>query len=351
MKFGPFVVVLAVVAAALLLVLQLDGVPGTRAGQFGVGLGAAAVAALLTGWLVRRDLLQPLEELATAAESVAPDNLHERLEIETTDTDVERLRDELNDALERIEAGYRAQESFISNVSHELKTPIAVLLAEAQLIGRGSPDAEEVRRFAESVEEETRHLGRLIESFLTLTRTDHGDRMTRRVSIDWNDVVLDAVRHVEPISTLHRVKIVPTLAVPGDEPPLGDPELLQTMVENLIRNAIRFSPPDERVEVELTQDEGGVVVRVRDHGPGIPEELLSTLFDRFVQAESERARGTGLGLAIANRVAELHGGTVEVENCRDRGCRFSATFPAEPAVPKQRVPDGQRALDGERTES
>ncbi len=335
MRLGPFVVVVAVVAALVAAALLSFGVPATRLGVAAFAVGAGAVAALLAMWLVRRDLMQPLEELVTAAESVAPESLHARLEVDTNDEEVERLRDELNDALERIEAGYRAQESFISNVSHELKTPIAVLLTEAQVVRSGDVDPERAREFAESVEEEMRHLGRLVESFLTLTRADQGERLTRRVPVEWNDVVLDAVRHVEPVSSLHRVRVVPRLAMPEegaadeeDVERLGDPELLQTMIENLVRNAVRFSPPDERVTVELSRPGGGLAIEVRDHGPGIPEELLPTLFDRFVQAEGERTRGSGLGLAIARRVAELHGGTIDAENVADGGCRFTARFPA-----------------------
>jgi signal transduction histidine kinase len=109
----------------------------------------------------------------------------------------------------------------------------------------------------------------------------------------------------------------------------GEPELLRTMLDNLVRNAIRFSPTDERVEVEASVVGDRVKIRVRDYGPGIPAAQLATIFDRFAQApeEQRKGRGHGLGLAIALGIAELHGGSISAENCEDRGCTFVVELP------------------------
>jgi signal transduction histidine kinase len=109
----------------------------------------------------------------------------------------------------------------------------------------------------------------------------------------------------------------------------GDPELLRTMIDNVIRNAIRFSPQQQAVEVTVDADEENALVRVRDFGVGIPEEIISTLFDRFTQAKSEERlnRGSGLGLEIAQGIAELHGGGITVENCLGGGCAFTIRVP------------------------
>ena len=149
---------------------------------------------------------------------------------------------------------------------------------------------------------------------------------------------MEAVAHCEKLAHQHHVSLLP-LASDGaglDHEVAGDPMLVQVMVEGLIRNAIRFSPNGDRVEISVSPDgDRHVLIRVRDSGPGIPAEIRATLFERFVQAasESQRGRGTGLGLSIAQGIAELHGGLITFENQTPRGCVFTVRLPrAQPGT-------------------
>ncbi len=297
------------------------------------GAAAALVASSMVAWLVAGRAVEPLRQVAAAAREVDPAHMETRVRLQSTDPEVERLQSELNDALERLERGYRAQQQFISNVAHDLKTPIAVMLTEAQVYRTDATSSDEAEAYRRSVIEEMRRLSGLVEGFLVLTRTDQSEALARRAPVELNDVVLESVRHCEPEASQFEVKLQVRLPEPdhaGAAPEVfGDADLLCTMLDNLVQNAIRHSPARAQVELSLEVSDGLGVLRVRDFGPGVAPQDIDRIFDRFVRASSERSRsgGTGLGLAIARSVAQSHGGMISVANCPDGGCRFTVTLP------------------------
>ena len=298
-----------------------------------IGLLVAAVA----GWFIAGFAVRPLQRLSQIAARLRPDTLQEPIHIGSRASELTGLQSELDQMRQRLEAGYEAQERFVANVSHEIKTPIATVLTEAQTLPKAVPLQPEVRQFIESTQDEMRRLGRLVESFLLLTRVRHGKPLqstARAVSI--NEIVMDSVQHCWKMAEQYEVRLIPELAA-EDERDLklhGDPDLLRTMVDNLIRNAIRFSPKNEAIPVLIKRSADEVCVCVRDRGPGISPELADKIFDRFSQAKSEEklGRGSGLGLEIAQGIAELHGGRIVVTNLEGSGCEFCATLPLLPAA-------------------
>ncbi|MCY2961313.1 MAG: HAMP domain-containing sensor histidine kinase [Planctomycetota bacterium] len=299
---------------------------------FLIGIPIGVIAAAAMAWIMAGRLVRPIQRMATAARAVSPTNLRGRIDVDPTDSEIARLQQEWNAALERVEKGYRAQGMFLSNVSHELKTPIAVLLSQAQVIRQGG-DPEELASFARNVEEEMRTMARLVESLLLLARVEHGKELVRRENVAVNDVILEAAERTSELARSLDVPLVTNLHLPAEgesEPELvGDPELLRTMVENLVRNALRFTPRGMPVDLRVTCGQGEASIRVRDRGPGIPREHIERIFERFYQVPGEGAkqRGTGLGLAIARSVAELHRGVIAVRNLEDRGCEFEVRLP------------------------
>lgn len=294
-----------------------------------VGLLAAAFA----GWVIAGIAVRPLRQLGLIASQMRPDNLAQPIDFQSSAHELTSLKQELDQMRQRIETGYEAQERFVANVSHELKTPIATVLTEAQTLGRPDSSPREVRQFIESTQDEMRRLGRLVESFLMLTRVRHGKPLeSTRTTIPVNDFVLDSLQHCWKFAEQHGVRLHAVLAEETDRDLLmiGDPELLRTLVDNLLRNAIRFSPQGSRVEVVVRTDGADkICICVQDKGPGIPEPLIDRIFDRFAQGKGEEklGRGSGLGLEIAQGIAELHGGRISVGNIRDGGCEFCATLP------------------------
>ena len=302
-----------------------------------VAMPIGLLSAVVSGWFIAGIAVAPLHELSRVARRLSPESIGRSLSQSTYATEVAELQRELENARRRIEHGFLAQERFMSNVSHELKTPIAVILTELQTLRLQDADPQ-TRDFLRSVEQEMRKLGRLVDSFLLLTRVREGKSRARLERVQVNDLVLDAVGRSGSMATQHAVRLEPSLPSDDDHLDLavvGEPELLRTMLDNLVRNAIRFSPSEGTVRIEPLVDGATVVIRVRDQGPGIPPELVDRVFDRFAQAKSEerRGRGHGLGLEIAQGIAEMHAGIIRVRNLPEGGCEFSVSLPtAENAV-------------------
>lgn len=284
----------------------------------------------LSGWFIAGIAVSPFAKFKDLVRQMGPESLSKVLEFDADSPEVAKLAAELELTRQRMREAFAAKERFLSNVSHEIKTPIAVMQIEAETLdleGQG----EEVVYFVGSVREEMSRLGSLVESFLTLTRMEEGHSRVRGKRYAANDLAMDSVEHCAVMADQAEVALRPRLF--GDDDTLdtavaGDPDLLVTMLDNLIRNAIKFSPPGSGVEIVLSRDDERVEFAVRDQGPGIPESRLETIFDRFAQtAGGERkGRGHGLGLAIARGIAELHGGTIRARNL-DVGCEFRVVLP------------------------
>jgi signal transduction histidine kinase len=300
-----------------------------------VGVPALAVAFLIASRIAFR-AVQPLDRMREAARGVTPESAGQPIHIHSKDAEVAALESEVNRALKRLADGYRAQEEFLANVSHELKSPIAVLRAEAQVVQRGRPDAAELRAFARSADEELRRLAGLVESLLVLTRTELAWERLRREALDVADLVLDSVRHCSALAETRAVRLAPRLPESDgvDMVVVGDRILLGTVLDNLVRNAVRFSPPGGSVSIRAEREGERVAISVSDEGPGVEPERLARIFERGEGgADREGERGLGLGLAIARSVSELHGGSIGVESIRGHGCTFVLRLPHVPAGP------------------
>lgn len=312
-----------------------------------VGTGGSLFASAVAAWLLTDRALGRLNLISRLASELDPQHLDRRVEVDADEHDeISRLGRDVNRMLARLESAFKAQDRFIADASHELRTPIAVMLAEAQVLKASSdPDPRELQRFVDSVEAEMRRLHKMVNSLLSLARIegvrgrakaglaedDDDGVLTARASLV--EAAVEAAQHVSAVGEASRVSIAIRLPepedddegqAPGDAEVLGDANLLQVMLENLLRNAERFSPPGGRVDVTVTLEadedgEGQAVVRVRDRGPGIPESHLQTIFERFesVRDADGVRRGTGLGLSIARTIVELHGGTITARNAAD----------------------------------
>ncbi len=303
---------------------------------FLLGAAGALLAAAVAAWMIAGRAVDPMRQFAEAARGVDPEHLETRLRVQSTDHEVERLQTELNNALARLEEGYRSQERFISHAAHDLKTPIAVMLTETQVFNPAKASVDELHTYHQSVAKEMRRLGSLVEGFLTLARADQGEVLARRTRVPVNDLVLESVAHCAAQAQRAGVHLVPTLWEPGEPDDAGadgcldaDPDLLRTMLENLIRNAIRYSPAGEPIVIGVNMHDGQCVLTVRDHGPGIPEDFHEKVFDRYFVLKDKaggRSSGLGLGLAIAKSVAQLHGGTITLCNADGGGCLCTVTL-------------------------
>jgi two-component system sensor histidine kinase TctE len=176
-------------------------------------------------------------------------------------------------------------------------------------------------------------LAQTVDSLLTLARAEAGIPSREVGEVNVNEMVMDAVEGCNPAATQREVHLVPVLALPESherEPVVrGDGGLLRLMVANLIRNAIRYSPAGEAIDIAVCLEGDESVITVRDRGPGVPAEFVDRVFDRFFRAPDPHSsfKGVGLGLTIVRGVARLHGGDVAVANHPDGGSEFKVRLP------------------------
>jgi two-component system sensor histidine kinase CpxA len=232
---------------------------------------------------------------------------------------------------ERIEALVGAQQRLLRDISHELRSPLARLNVALELARRRS--GENPGNALDRIERESERLNELITELLTLTLLESGTEKIEKSPIDIERLVESIVEdsNFEARDRNRLVKIVSSRKIVVN----GSEEMLRRAVENVIRNAIRYTDEGTSVEVSLnsqTMDEQPVaLIRVRDHGPGVPVESLSEMFKPFYRVEDDRGRltgGTGIGLAITERSVQLHGGAITVINASDGGLVVEMSLPS-----------------------
>lgn len=293
-----------------------------------MGVLATACAA----WAIAGLAVQPIRTIRQLARGLEPDRLSQTLpSTRAGGNEVDGLRQDLENTRLRLEAAFAVQERFMSNVSHELKTPIAVLMTEAQTL-KLEGVSKEVRAYVASSVDELEKLGRMVDSFLLLTRVRHGRAKPPRAKLCYaRDIMVESYEGCASMAAQYGVRL--SIRVPDDPDTdaavFGSDDLLRTVLDNLLRNAIRFSPRGETVSVEGRVDAEWLVITVRDRGPGIPPDVLPHIFDRFVQARDEqhRGRGHGLGLSIAMGITEMHGGTISASTPPEGGSEFCVRLP------------------------
>lgn len=292
-------------------------------------LPAGLAAAMLGGyWLAGRSLA-PVGRMTEAARRISAENLGERIAPAGPGDELGRLAETLNAMLDRIDLAFGATRRFTADAAHELRTPLATIRTEAEVALLATRDPEAYREALRSVVEEAERLSRLADRLLLLSREDAGVALTRRpVRLD------EAVRQAADAAAVVARGAGVSLRI-GPLCPArvaGDPDLIRQVLDNLVGNAVEYTPAGGEVVVSARRADGRVVLEVRDTGVGIPGDALPRIFDRFYRVDESRSRrtgGTGLGLSIAKAAVERHGGTIEVASVPGLGSTFRVAFPAE----------------------
>jgi two-component system phosphate regulon sensor histidine kinase PhoR len=219
---------------------------------------------------------------------------------------------------------------FVANVSHELRTPLTAIRGYVEALSEGDASAEDNRRFLDIIARHTQRMERLVKDLLRLARLDAGQETLEVIACDMRSLAETVVADVTPAVVERRQRIEVTIG-PGAETVRADPAKLHDALRNLVANAITYAPEHTTIRIDAEPIDGRVAISVSDEGPGIPDEDLSRVFERFYRVDKSRARdpgGTGLGLAIVKHLVELHGGTVHAANRAKGGARFTITIAA-----------------------
>jgi heavy metal sensor kinase len=299
---------------------------------FLIAIPVLVAAAGAGGWFLARRGLAPVAALTSQAAAIGATNLHERLPIAAAD-ELGALARVLNDLLDRLERSFAQQRRFMADASHELRTPATIVRTEADVTLSRDRSTAEYRESMTVVQDAARRLTRIVEEIFLLARSDAGQLVMNVVPLHLEELVHDIVRAVRPVAEDRGVQL--DLREVVEAPMRGDPDLLGRVLLNLLDNAIKHSLADGVVEVRMTRGPGTRCLSVIDHGPGIPDELQDRVFERFFRADSARSRsessatsGAGLGLAIARRIAELHGGRLDLVESRRGRTEFRLTMSA-----------------------
>ena len=279
----------------------------------GIGIAAAAALAAFVATLA----LRPVRRLTAAAETVAATgNLNERVAVAGTD-ELGRLATRFNGMLEALEDSVGRQRRLVADASHELRTPLTAARTNVDLVREGKLPEFEVRRALDEASIELGSLTSLIADLVELARGTERKLQIEEVQLD--DLVAGMVERSKARSpqTIFVTSLSPTTVH-------ADPALIERAVSNLLDNAVKYSPVGGPIEVTVRDGE----VLVADHGPGIADEDLPRIFDRFYRSAAARSKpGAGLGLAIVREAAEAHGGKATAESTAG-GARFKLSLPA-----------------------
>ncbi len=218
---------------------------------------------------------------------------------------------------------------FVANVSHELRTPLTAIRGYIEALSDGDTTDDEQRRFLEIIGRHTERMERLVKDLLRLARLDAGQETLDQISCDTRGLIEAVVSDLSAAIETRRQRAQVTVST-GAESVRVDPAKMHDALRNLIANAITYAPERTVIVIDATRLGSRVEIAVADTGPGIPDEDLKRVFERFYRVEKSRARdpgGTGLGLAIVKHLVELHGGSVRVENRAEGGARFVVSVP------------------------
>lgn len=285
-----------------------------------VPLGVLVLAGVV--WLAIGRALRPVEVMRREAAAITAEHLHARLAVPPGDDEIPLLATTLNELLDRIDGSARQQRQFVSDASHELRSPLATLRQLAE-VARRHPGSTSIMGLADDVLAEEQRMEALVTALLTLARLEDGESSRVQV-VDLDDVVLTEVDRLRARDDSPAVDIS---QVSGGQVH-GDPSLVAQVVTNLLANAARHARTT--VRVGLVEVDGTVTLVVEDDGEGIAEPDRDRVFDRFARLDEARARdagGVGLGLAIVKKVVEGSHGTVLVEASERGGARFVVRLP------------------------
>ena len=280
--------------------------------------GAGVLFAAGLGWLVSRTALRPVRRFTESTEDVTTEPLGRRLTVERED-ELGRLARSFNTTLDALESSVESQRQLVADASHELRTPLASLRTNIQVLARanGMP-ADERERLMHDLQLELDELTALVGDVVDLARGAQPGALDQELRLDeLAAACVEKARRRAPSSVEFVENLEPSVV-------RGDPDRLGRAIDNLLDNASKWNRPGSAVEVGLA--DGRLIVR--DHGPGIPQEDLPRVFDRFYRATDSRGLpGSGLGLAIVRQVAEAHGAAVSAANAEGGGARLELAFP------------------------
>lgn len=299
--------------------------------QFNLWGTAALFLVLILGtgatWLMAGHVLKPLKELSSAIEEISGNDLSNRVEIQGRQDEIGRLARSFNHMMDKVSASFERQKRFSASAAHELKTPLATILVNLEVLeldGKTSPDRME--KVLTIVKANTERMIRLVEDLMRLT-SDKDHEMEEEVEL--SEVFAITLYELSPL--IRKKDLTVSIENTPDISLTGSRVMLYRVMSNLLENAAKYNREHGSISIVTGRDDNGVTVKIEDTGIGIPEEALPHIFEPFYRVDQSRSRavgGAGLGLPLVKDIVEKHGGEVTVKSAAGEGTTFILRFPA-----------------------
>lgn len=278
-------------------------------------------------FLIAGNALAPIKVLTDTANKIAASNLSQRVPVARTGDEVEELSKTLNTLLDRLETSFKAQEHFVSNASHQLNTPLAIMKGELDVLESKTRSIEEHNRFHKSLREELERLADLVKNMLLVSRVESGLDSFIFHPLRLDDLLLGTSSRLQIKAREKKITMRFNIEEDIDLEVMGERQLLESLFENILDNAIKYSPTQSTIQINIKKINQLLEVWIQDEGPGIEEdEVPSILNVRFHRVSPHIATGTGIGLPIAQKIAHFHHAEIDYKKMSPQGSLFIIRF-------------------------
>ncbi len=280
----------------------------------------------IIGAFLAKMTLSPVDYIIRTIHQITAENLKLRIRLPDTRDEIRRLAETFNDMLARLDNTFSSQKQFIQDVSHELKTPLTILKGELDVTLKKIRSQKEYESVLISSLEEIDKISRIVENLLTLARLDDKDIRLDIRPLDLNMLLATILNDIKILGEQKNINID---FIPRDNMKIeADKDQIRRALLNLLDNAVKYTPPNGSVGLQVIRDGNFAKIKINDTGGGIPESELPRIFDRFYRVDKSRSSdGFGLGLSIAKSIVEVHHGKIEVESKPGLGATFTVSLP------------------------
>ncbi|MCX7737776.1 MAG: HAMP domain-containing histidine kinase [Candidatus Kapabacteria bacterium] len=281
----------------------------------------------LIGFVIARKSLKPISEITKTAKEISSKNLDRRVPVGKIDDELSRLAKTFNDMINRLNQTFMAQQRFIADASHDIRTPLTVIQIELELLLKNSTLSDEIKFSLEKCLNEINRLNQITSDLMILARADAHQLIINKTLVRLDELAIDCVSKINNLARAKGITFKIDISNPIEIN--ADYELITRSVINLLDNAIKFSPANEMITVSVYYDNDLAVFRINNKGNPIPDSQKNTIFNRFTKAEIARTtqKGSGLGLSIVKTIAEAHDGKISFESNLENGTTFYLFLP------------------------
>ncbi|URZ04332.1 sensor histidine kinase [Clostridium felsineum] len=284
------------------------------------------IVSIFLGYVISKKMLKPIDYITKTAENISINNLKERIEVTGADDELKRLSNTFNKMIDRLQDAFDRQAQFVSNASHELRTPITVIQGYANLLDRwGKNDKNALEKSIYGIKFEAANMAELIEKLLFLAKGDTGTYFFEKKEFYLNEIINSLVSEGLLISKNHKI-----LSSRNDKVKISaDSKMIKQMLRIFIDNSIKFTPRGGTIDISSILFNDEVKISVKDTGIGIPKDEIKNIFDRFYIVDKSRSKergGSGLGLSIAKWIVNMHNGIIGVESEEGKFTKITVTL-------------------------